>query len=66
MSESNKDVMRGILLPIVLTLVLIILKLTGVISISWWTAFSPIWIVGLIIVALTVIYSIVFAMRKRK
>lgn len=44
MSENRTVVKGGASFTELLTLVFIVLKLTGVISWSWWWVLSPIWI----------------------
>lgn len=43
-SSTQTVVVRGWPLPTVLTLVFVILKLTGAIAWSWWWVLSPLWI----------------------
>ena len=51
MSENRTVVKGGASFTELLTLVFIVLKLTGVISWSWWWVLSPIWIgLGLAVV----------------
>jgi hypothetical protein len=38
-----------------LTIVFIVLKLTGVISWSWWWVLSPVWITALLVVAVLLV-----------
>ena len=53
----------GIEIPTVLTIVFIVLKLTGNITWSWWWVLSPLWIAfGLFLVFLG-IYLVVLARR---
>ena len=40
----------------VLTIAFIVLKLTGYIDWSWWWVLSPIWIVVLVILAITFVF----------
>ena len=47
-------------LPMILFIVFVILKLCKVITWSWWWVTSPLWIMGLIIVAAMVLYIVVF------
>ena len=55
---SNNSSGGGVGIGTVIFIVLLILKLAGVISISWWWVFSPIlisvglWIIGLIIIGI--------------
>ena len=63
--EGNKTVVRGgASFTELLTLVFIVLKLTGVISWSWWWVLSPIWIgLGLAIAILLIVLVIWFFVR---
>lgn len=47
-------------LPMILFIVFVILKLCKVITWSWWWVTSPLWIMGIIIVAAMVLYIVVF------
>lgn len=47
-------------LPMTLFIVFVILKLCKVITWSWWWVTSPLWIMGLIIVAAMVLYIVAF------
>lgn len=49
---------------LVLTLVLVVLKLSGAITISWWWVFSPIWIPLLIALLVVLIVTILFTVKK--
>lgn len=62
MSESRTVVKGGASFTELLTLVFIVLKLTGVISWSWWWVLSPIWIsLGLaVIICLIVLILYIF------
>ncbi len=55
MRESNPITVGGVGFTGLLTIVFIVLKLTGVISWSWWWVLSPAWI-G---IALTVFFTLV-------
>ena len=48
----------GINFAEILTIVFIVLKLTGFINWSWWWVLSPIWISILIVIALSIILVI--------
>lgn len=52
MQDTSKGGVSGIGL---LTLVFIVLKLTGVIGWSWWWVLSPVWISALVTVAVLVL-----------
>lgn len=58
MAKSN-DSNGGMGFAEVLTLVFVVLKLTGVISWSWWWVLSPIWIVTLLVAVFALIGAIV-------
>lgn len=47
-------------LPMILFIVFVILRLCKVITWSWWWVTSPLWIMGIIIVAAMVLYIVVF------
>lgn len=53
--RNNKNGDGGIGFFGLLTIVLIVLKITGVISISWWWVFSPI-LVGFVMTILLVLF----------
>ena len=59
MGEEIKIVNSGGLgLTSILTIIFVVLKLTGTITWSWWWVFSPLWIpLGIIIVLLMIIGS---------
>ena len=47
-------------LPTLLTIIFVILKLTGAIAWSWWWVFSPLWIVfvlGILLLIVAAIFS---------
>jgi hypothetical protein len=53
MSSSNS----GIVFTGLLTIVFIVLKLTGYISWSWWWVLSPVWIPLAISIVLVILYA---------
>lgn len=53
-------------LPAVVFLVFLILKLSGVITWSWWWITSPLWIVVGLVLLLSLIYIIALVMSMRK
>lgn len=57
--NNNSSNAGGIGFTGVLTIVFIVLKLTGVIQWSWLWVLSPIWITALIVMALILIYLII-------
>ena len=59
-AENNNKKSNGMPLGGVLLVIFVVLKLTGLITWSWWWVLSPIWIAFLIAaVALTILWSIV-------
>ena len=48
---KNKTISRGSAFLILLTIVFIALKLTGVISWSWWWVFAPLWLTAALVFA---------------
>ena len=61
MSSSSSSSSSGIGLPGLLTVLFVGLKLTNVISWSWWWVLSPIWIsalIGLTILAIVLIIAV--------
>ena len=60
MSNSNASQSGGISFAGLLTIVFIVLKLTGFIAWSWWWVLSPIWI-SLALVLLVILGAIGFA-----
>ena len=63
-SESNSGG-GGIGFVGALTIVFIVLKLTNVISWSWWWVLSPIWITAALVLLGFVIFLIVYLVRGR-
>lgn len=62
MSEEKKTtVVYGLSFTQLLTLVFIVLKLTKVISWSWWWVLSPLWIPVCLVIILGVIGGIIYA-----
>ena len=58
---------EGIGLPMILFIVFLILKLCKVIDWSWWWVTSPLWIMLILIIAVTILYTAVgFIMILRK
>ncbi|UDL16821.1 membrane protein [Arthrobacter phage Atuin] len=60
--ESN----NGIGFAGVLTIVFIVLKLTGVIAWSWWWVLSPIWISVLLVLVILGLYALYIWWEDRK
>lgn len=44
----------------ILFIVFVVLKLCKVITWSWWWVTSPLWIMGLIIIAAMILYIVIF------
>ncbi len=65
---KNEDVQTaaGMSLPVVVFVVFLILKLTGLIGWSWWWVTSPLWIVASLLLLTTSICIVVFILRHRK
>lgn len=56
-NNNTTTVVRGTSLSTLLTVLFVALKLTGVISWSWWWVVSPIWISwGLLVVVFIVLF----------
>lgn len=53
MRKEDAQTAQGLSLPVIVFVVFLILKLTGLISWSWWWVTSPLWIVAALIVAIT-------------
>lgn len=66
MKREDAQTASCLSLPVVVFVVFLILRLSGVISWSWWWVTSPLWIVAAIIVAITILYVAVFTYRYRK
>jgi len=61
MSIQNSS--NGISVPDILTIVFIVLKLTGTIDWSWWWVLCPLWI-PLLVIVLVIILSIYEAVTR--
>lgn len=66
MQKSRPKPYYGASLPVVLFVVFLVLKLTGVISWSWWWVTSPIWIVAALFVMIAIIAFIILIFQARK
>lgn len=66
MKREDAQTAAGLSLPVTVFVVFLILRLTGLITWSWWWVTSPLWIVAAIIVVLTILYVAVFTFRYRK
>lgn len=68
MSNENTTVNAsgGIGLPGILTVVFIVLKLTGVIAWSWWWVLSPLWISFLFFIVIALIVGTVAVLISRR
>jgi len=59
MADINNSSRSGIGFTGLLTIVFLVLKLTNVISWSWWWIFSPIWIsVAIVILLICLVYIV--------
>lgn len=66
MNESSKTSTGGITFLGLLAIVFIVLRLTDVISWSWWWVLAPIWGPLAIAIAALVVYVILVAIAKHK
>ena len=60
MSERRIVINTGITFPTLLFLVFLVLKLTNVISWSWWWVTAPLWITPAIFISIFLVLSIIF------
>lgn len=66
MEKRNPSPATGLSLPVVVFVVFLILKLTNLVTWSWWWITSPLWIVAALVVVLAVISFCVLAFRVKK
>lgn len=66
MGKSNSSPATGLSLPGIVFIVFLILKLTGLISWSWWWVTSPLWITAALVAVLAVISFCVYLFAGRK
>jgi len=66
MKKKNPSPATGLSLPVVVFVVFLILKLTNLVTWSWWWITSPLWIVAALVVVLAVISFCVLAFRVKK
>lgn len=66
MNPQNVKTASGVSLPLVVFVVFLILKLTGLISWSWWWVTSPLWIVAGITILFTLIAIAIIAFQAKK
>jgi len=66
MGKKNPSPATGLSLPVVVFVVFLILKLTDLVTWSWWWITSPLWIVVALVVVLAVISFCVLAFRVKK
>lgn len=66
MGKKNPSPATGLSLPVVVFVVFLILKLTNLVTWSWWWITSPLWIVAALVVVLAVISFCVLAFRVKK
>jgi len=50
----------------ILTIIFVVLKLTGTIDWSWWWVFSPLWISALFVVFILIIIAIIAIVASAK
>lgn len=60
MSEKRIVINSGITFPMLLFLVFLVLKLTNVITWSWWWITAPLWVTPAIVISIFLIISIIF------
>lgn len=66
MSNATSTTSGGIGFAGLLTIVFIVLKLTGIIAWSWWWVLAPLWIsaaVGVLVFAVVVLVALILARR---
>ena len=61
---TNNNQRGGIGFPALLFLVFLVLKLTKVISWSWWWVTAPLWIPLCIVVAILIVYMILIIIKS--
>lgn len=66
MTREDFQTASGLTLPLLLTLVFLVLRLTGAIGWGWIWVFSPIWIEFCLLLAVTLLYIVTFAIRSRR
>lgn len=66
MKKKNPSPATGLSLPVVVFVVFLILKLTNLVTWSWWWITSPLWIVAALVVVLAVISFCVLVFRVKK
>jgi hypothetical protein len=66
MGKKTPSPATGLSLPVVVFVVFLILKLTNLVTWSWWWITSPLWIVAALVVVLAVISFCVLAFRVKK
>jgi len=65
--EKEAVVKSGTFLTGLLTIIYMVLKLTGVINWSWWWVLSPLWLpVVLVLFVLLVVFTVVFIVEYNK
>lgn len=66
MGKTKPSPTIGLSLPVVVFVVFLILKLTDLVTWSWWWITSPLWIVVALVVALAITSFCVLAFRVKK
>lgn len=60
MSEKRIVINSGITFPMLLFLVFLVLKLTNVITWSWWWVTAPLWVTPAIVLSICLLIAIIF------
>ena len=63
--ETTKVTYSGIGFPGLLTIVFIVLKLTGIITWSWWWVLCPLWLPFFIGITVIALFIIIYAIIKQ-
>lgn len=63
---NNQQKTGGVSIITVITIVLVILKLTGNIDWTWWAVFAPMIISTSLLIFIIIILSIIVTLRKSK
>ena len=66
MSNNKSQATGGMGLSTTLTIIFVVLKLTGLISWSWWWVLSPLWIPALIVLSALGVMALVLLWASRR